>query len=266
VPDAPPLTYRDTVRILARLQGLDHPIVLVGGQAVNFWASYYADRVEELRAGAPYASKDIDFEGSHDAVEECARRLNGEARLATLDDPGTPNTGIVAFIDDDHHLRTIDFLLAPAGLNEHDVVTTSIPVTVLAAEGALTFSVLHPALTLRSRVYNVAYLPSYDSAHALRQLRAAILCARAYVGEAIEDGDLKRALRANEHAYKTARYKGGAQVHTRHHIDPFDAVLADPRLPDKFLAERYPRMRADVDRAYARCAEAQRRAAAFAAP
>jgi len=36
VPDAPPLTYRDTVRILARLQGLDHPIVLVGGQAVNF--------------------------------------------------------------------------------------------------------------------------------------------------------------------------------------------------------------------------------------
>ena len=129
MPDAPPLTYRDTVRILARLQGLDHPIVLVGGQAVNFWASYYADRVEELRAGAPYASKDIDFEGSHDAVEECARRLNGEARLATLDDPGTPNTGIVAFIDDDHHLRTIDFLLAPAGLNEHDVVTTSIPAT-----------------------------------------------------------------------------------------------------------------------------------------
>lgn len=153
----------------------------------------------------------------------------------------------------------------PAGLDEQHVVTTSVPVTVLAAEGPLTFSVLHPVLTLRSRVYNVAYLPRYDSAHALNQLRAAILCARAYVREAIEDGDLRRALRANEHLYKTARYKGGARVYRSHHIDPFDAVLADPRLPDKFLAERYPRMRADVQRAYVRDAEALSRAQALAA-
>ena len=263
--DAPPLTYQATIRILSRLQGLEHPIVLVGGQAVNFWASYYADRVEELREGAPYTSKDIDFEGTHHAVEECARRLGGKALLATLDDPGTPNTGVVAFIDDDHHERMIDFLLAPAGLDEREVVTTSIPATVLAADGSPTFNVLHPILTLRSRVHNVAYLPGYDSDQSLRQLRAAILCAGAYVLEAIDDGALKRALGANERTYKTARYRGGAHVFARHQIDPFDAVVADARLPTKFMTERYPRMRADVDRAYARQAAALRRAQVIAA-
>ena len=109
---APPLSYEQASRILAKLADLEHPVVLVGGQALNFWASYYEDRVAELAAGAPYTSKDIDFLGSHEAVKECARRLGGKAKLATLDDMGTPNTGVVVFVDDDGHLRQIDLSAA----------------------------------------------------------------------------------------------------------------------------------------------------------
>lgn len=263
--DAPPLTYQDTVRILARMQGLAHPIVLVGGQAVNFWANYYANRVPELRAEAPYTSKDIDFQGSHAAVEECAQRLGGTAHLATLDDPGTPNTGVVRFVDDDDHLRSIDFLLMPAGLEEREVVETSFPATVVGDAASPTFRVLHPILTLRSRVHNVAYLQGYQTPLALIQLRAAILCAREYVSETLDDDAPKIALRAIERIYKTARYRGGAKTFARHGSDPFDAIPTDPRLPAKFLTERYPRMRADVNRAYEREAAAVQRAQVIAA-
>ncbi len=72
--------------------------MLVGGQAVNFWASFYQGRVPALAREAPFTSKDIDFCGDERAVRDCAERLGGTPRVATFDD-ATPNTGTVVFID-----------------------------------------------------------------------------------------------------------------------------------------------------------------------
>lgn len=256
----PPLTYEDTARILARLQGLGNTIVLVGGQAVNFWATYFLSRVPALEDGAPYTSKDIDFSASHAAVRECAARLGGTPRLATLDDMNTPNTGTVVFVDSDGYKRTIDFLAAPAGLDADEVERTSFPAQILQdGVAAATFRVLHPVLSLRSRVHNVAYLSGYQTAHALNQLRAAISCAREYVREALDQGEVRVALNASEMNYGTALYRGGADVFVRHDIDAFDAVVIDARLPAKFNSERYPRMLANVQRSYKSAADAVQR-------
>jgi hypothetical protein len=67
---APPLTYEQTTRMLVRLANLEHEIVLVGGQAVNFWVELHLHRVPALAEGAPYASKNVDFCGSPYAVRE----------------------------------------------------------------------------------------------------------------------------------------------------------------------------------------------------
>jgi hypothetical protein len=56
-------------------------------------------------------------------VEESARRLRGTAKVTTLDDANTPNTGVVVFTDDEGYQRQIDFLDAIAGVRE----TTMIP-------------------------------------------------------------------------------------------------------------------------------------------
>ena len=69
----------------------------MGGQAVNFWASYYEHRVRELAIEAPFTSKDIDFCGDERTVRTCAERLGGKARVATFDD-ATPNSGTVVFL------------------------------------------------------------------------------------------------------------------------------------------------------------------------
>ena len=86
----------------------------MGGQAVNFWASYYERRVPELARDAPYTSKDIDFCGDRRAVRLCAERLGGVARLPGLDD-ATPNSGTVVYLDAAGIERTLD-VVAPRDL------------------------------------------------------------------------------------------------------------------------------------------------------
>ena len=74
------LSYVDVRPVLAKIADLERDLVLVGGQAVNFWASYYERRVAELASEAPFTSNDIDFCGDQRAVRMCAERLNSLAK------------------------------------------------------------------------------------------------------------------------------------------------------------------------------------------
>lgn len=261
---APPLSYEQASRILAKLADLEHPVVLVGGQALNFWASYYEDRVAELAAGGPYTSKDIDFLGSHDAVRECARRLGGKAKLTTFDDMNTPNTGIVMFLDDDGHLRQIDFLGSLAGIPE--TYYESIEATIVddADKPVATLRVMDPISCLKGRAHNVAYLPGYQNDHARNQLRAAILVAKEFCRDLLRE-DPFAALKCNEHVFDIARYGAGPFVFVRYGIDVLAAVVNDPGMPDKFYSERLPRVRANVERAREKLRAADARAEAVRA-
>lgn len=262
VEPAPPLSYEQASRILAKLANLEHPVVLVGGQALNFWASYYEESVAELAVNAPYTSKDIDFLGSHEAVKECARRLGGTARLATLDDMNTPNTGVVVFVDDDGHRRQIDFLGEVAGVRE--TYYESIDATIVDAHDTpvATLRVMDPISCLKGRAHNVAYLPGYQSEHALNQLCAAIFCAKEF-GRDLLKQDPFETLRSNEHVFDIARWGAGPLVYARYNVDILGAVVEDAGMPEKFYTERLPRVRALIQRARekARAAEARVQAA-----
>ena len=51
------------------------PYVLIGGQAVNYWAERYLAAEPELQKLLPFTSEDIDFKGSSDDVQRIARQL-----------------------------------------------------------------------------------------------------------------------------------------------------------------------------------------------
>lgn len=51
------------------------PYVLIGGQAVNYWAERYLAAEPELRKHFPFASEDIDFRGNRDDVQHIAGQL-----------------------------------------------------------------------------------------------------------------------------------------------------------------------------------------------
>ena len=55
------------------------PYVLVGGQAVNYWAERYLAKEPELQLHTPFTSGDIDFRGDHEDVRYIAGQLKAPA-------------------------------------------------------------------------------------------------------------------------------------------------------------------------------------------
>lgn len=111
-----------------------------------------------------------------------------------------------------------------------------------------------PVLCLQSRVYNVISLKR-DAQLSLDQLRASIACTRAYSRELLSalpgrDGS-REVLAINERIARLAHEDAGwVTLPTRHPgIDPFDAILLDPRLPAGFHDHRYPQLKAIVETA-----------------
>ena len=51
------------------------PYLLIGGQAVNYWAERYLAAEPELTKLQPFTSEDIDFKGSREDVQRIARQL-----------------------------------------------------------------------------------------------------------------------------------------------------------------------------------------------
>src|SRR5690606_33802659 len=65
-----------------RLGAAADPIVLIGGQALNFWAERFAGRATALENERPFASRDICC-GTQESVRLCARALGGRAEWPT---------------------------------------------------------------------------------------------------------------------------------------------------------------------------------------
>ena len=256
------LAYRDIRPILAKVGDLGRDLVLVGGQAVNFWAHVYEHRVPTVARDAPFTSKDIDFCGDQRSVRICAERLNGRARVATSDD-ATPNSGTVVFADADGVSRTLDVVSAPFGLDGAEVHDTALAVEIVDDAGASTgvrFYVIHPVLSMESRVHNTVGLPgAYDTEQGRKQLRVSILCAREYMLDVL-DGRIdaeeppRTVLKLNERIFRfSMRDHHAKELYRAKGVDPAEAIVDDPRLPTAFRQKRLPQMK---DQLFARPREA----------
>lgn len=237
----PPLTYDDVEPVLAKLCEIPE-VVLVGGQALNFWASRYAARMR--RRQRPLTSTDVDFVGPTAAVHACAALLGGEARFAELDH-ATANFAYVLFRDRSGTERVVDFLERVCGVDSQDLSDTAIIVTPLAPtlqNTGLRFAVMHPVVCMESRLSNSVELTKYQSPHGLEQATAAIQCARAALEEFLDDGRIKAVLKLNERIFRFRRGHVGRRAAEKFGLDCFDAILYDQRLPEPFRELRYPQM------------------------
>ena len=246
---APPLDADEVLRVLRLLAPVtaDPSVVLVGGQAVAYWARILGLIADEA-TDALLASKDIDFEGDADAARAAAELVGGRARLPSFDHH-TPLTGVVFFDDGSGNGRRIDFLLAPFGLDRHDVRDTAIELDVGTEESRATLWIMHPERVMESRIANVQTL-GIDDPHAMAQLRASISVAREWSRQLLGDEPtappdrVRAVLRLNERIFRKCvgehRFR---QLFSKRGVDPFEAVLVhDDRLPDAFRARRYPQM------------------------
>lgn len=252
----PPLPYDEACRILERLRPLtdERRIVVIGGQAVALWARELRRRgCLSTPISGPLTSKDLDLRGAPTTVERTAELLNGRARLPRVDD-ATTNTGLVEFRDSKGIARVLDFLDAPYGASGRDVQDTAITIHLPWRGRAVPVRLMHPERLMESRVRNVIGLKTTGSL-ALAQARASVGCTRGFARLLLEDDDLDAAearrhvLKLNERVFRFAlRDRSARRIVREHGIDPFEAVLVDPRLGAAFVERRYPQMRARLSK------------------
>jgi hypothetical protein len=245
----PPLRSEEVRRVIGALAPLTEKteIVLVGGQALAFWSAHFAEQSGE---SSVVASKDIDFEGSADAARIAANLLDGKLMIPSPMEP-SPMTGVVTFTDADGFERTLDFIGAPRGLDAEDVRETAVRVDLGTSDDRVTqasFWVMHPERCMESRIYNTVELRRADPL-GLDQLRVSVPIARSWSEAILDDGALepgqgvRAVLSLNERIFgKCSDDRCFRAVYERHGIDPFHAVLLDPRLPQDFQDKRYPQM------------------------
>jgi hypothetical protein len=246
--EKPPLQPDEVRRILRELAPLseDRRIILIGGQAVAFWAAFFR-LAEPASEAALFTSRDIDFEGAAQSARRAGELLRGQVKVPEID-RHTPNTGLVVFEDSDGVEREMDFLLAPYGLTAREVRDTAIRLNV-AKPGSpeVPVWVMHPERCMESRVHNVVGLKQRGRI-AIDQLRRAIVCAKEFsrylLDESGEEADRVRAvLRLNERIFKKClTVRAFRDVFFDYGVDPFDAVLVDERLPEQFRTRRYPQI------------------------
>ena len=227
-PDAPHLSPEVVRALLVQLQPARDAIVLIGGQALNLWAERYASEAIELAREAPFTSKDIDFYGTAEAVERCARLLGGTHELFGVHDRSEA-AGVVTTPEG----IAIDLVRTPRGVHPDELTQRAVPL--------LSTRVMHPIHVLVSRAANVVHLSRTD-ATSLKQLRAAIVVVREFTREALRQLGPRAAHRLNAWAFEVAKSDDGLAVWHQHGVDLFPAILLDAALGEAFVAKRYPQM------------------------
>ncbi|MEZ4225106.1 MAG: hypothetical protein R3B13_29410 [Polyangiaceae bacterium] len=231
----PPIPKGDVWSLLGKVGS---GVVLVGGQALSVWAEHYAASEPGIAEFGPYTSKDVDFRGNRQDVEECARRLGCLADYDVGKAFGSIIEAVVTFQDSTGVTRTIDFLRRVEGLGAREVADTAIELEVEESR----IRVMHPVLVLVSRATNVVKLREhYDNEHGVEQLHVAVLCARAFLRAAMASGNERLALNWAERAYKLINSSVGATLWAEKGLDLLQAIpLSD--MPHKFRITRYPQM------------------------
>ena len=101
---------------------------------------------------------------------------------------------------------------------------------------------------LESRACNVVERPKYRTDHGVRQLRAAVICARMYLND-MGITDPRGAMKWNERFFRfRTKVKAGKGIATEYQVDVFDAIAVCPEFPEAFISMRYSRMQGEVAR------------------
>ena len=147
--------------------------ILIGGQAVAYWATYY-------RLDGAVTSKDIDFWGKN-KLKELAKKLNTEVHTPHRYER-TWLTGVVR-ITASGQKTTIELLHKVPGLDVENVIQVALPVPV--NDDGTELHVLTPVSLLLTKLYALRHFDQTDR-NDLTHLQIAIAASREFIAEAIQ--------------------------------------------------------------------------------
>ena len=161
----------DLLERILRLAGIE--MILVGGQALAFWAAYYHTSAPTIAI-----TKDVDLLGTKSDVERLARGLDAKAVF-----PHKKNMTLLAgqVLKD---LPGGDYVNIDVMFRVGDITIEAITTRAVLAESPVgRFRVMHPLDVLQGRLENVHGLSAKQDEHGVAQLRLAIEMVQKFVGD-----------------------------------------------------------------------------------
>jgi len=212
-------------------------LVLIGGQAINYWSDKYQQDTLEWRRLRPYTSEDLDFYGGRAEALSCSKVIPGtKATLNDGHDP-SPNAGVLFCPLQGGKLR-IDILTTIYGLKTKDVVRTA----PLLQKGTISIHVLHPLHCLIGKTMSLANLPQQERQDE-KHLTLAILFVRAFLRDLLAQGEVRSVLNMIEEIYRVARTNEALRVFERHALEiekciPWEDMKSSPKAAVRALIQK----------------------------
>lgn len=215
--------------------------VLVGGQAVAFWAAHF-----RAQPRLPALTRDIDYFGTAAQAKKASARLTfrHKLKIATLDD-ATPNAAVLAiYLEGYEHPILIDYLQQIIGLESREINKSAV---LIEYEGQQ-IKVLHPLLLLRAKVSNLYQLEVKRTPEGIEQARLSIEIAAAFVCSLIDVAAPQRELlKSIESIARFAATDAARYVKQNYNLDCFGAIpqraLSEGVLPVAFHEKRWPQLK-----------------------
>jgi hypothetical protein len=156
-------------------------VVIVGGHAVNLWASFYEPRGDqELAKFSPFTSKDGDI---YLRDKELAQAVAAAAGWRFRDNPEirSPVIGHIYLERGDGEEVTVDVLRSVTGLTDKDLSVTE----VIELVNGRTYRLPTPDVMLKAKLANLASYEQTDRQDA-RHARMLVICCRHYLVDAYQ--------------------------------------------------------------------------------
>lgn len=197
-PDLPELALTEK-EVDEILRSCDGRALLVGGQALAFWAQYYG--IVPIDVLGENVTSDADFIGTAAVARGMAAALKskGWRYWQPTMDSATPQTAKLSKRIEGKGIKQIDFLDSIIGLERERVMRRA--VTLHLRDGTR-LQLLHPLDVLESRLKNLAVLPSKRNRQGIAQARLAIDITRAFLEELVSEGKMRLLLTAIERIHR----------------------------------------------------------------
>ena len=213
--------------------------VLVGGQALVFWAGWFGLIGEDN----PDITKDADILGGFDSVAAIARAMNGKASYPPASGFGTALQGQVEIDIGNGDFLNVDILRTVAGLGVDQARRRAVPV---CTDNRQMVRVMHPVDVFCSKLANLSKFKEKQNKEGIRQAMLAVQIAKSYLAD-LEGRNPGGAVKFANEIFKFGKSKLGLNVR-QFGVDPFDALdgLAVAGSPN-YNNIGWPRMKAVID-------------------
>lgn len=210
--------------------------LLVGGQALAFWALWF--KVETPAELGEKVTTDADFIGSRSHALALNRHLRWTIWEPAVDD-STVQTAKLSKRVENNGIKQIDFLSSIVGLKTEDVRQRAVSVTL--STGAM-INILHPVDVLASRLRNLQFLTVKQNEIGVAQARLAIRIVQAYLESLCTPEQQRELLRSIERVAEFALDPSLGDTLDRYDLDPLQAVPVGKIEIPEFKAKRWSQL------------------------